>query len=131
MKPVFANSAFVSAPERFYLRGGGWRAVPLRVRYGLFEHPTAGLVLIDTGYGPRVTEGKRSLALRLYNAILGPDLVRSGQPAAVLQRLGFTPDDVSIVIVTHFHADHVAGLDAFAAAHVSALRRRTARKNRR
>lgn len=122
MKPVFANSAFVSAPERFYLRGGGWRPVALRVRYGLFEHPTAGLALIDTGYGPRVTEGRRSLGLRLYNAILGPDLVKSGQPAAVLQRLGFTPDDVGIVIVTHFHADHVAGLDAFANARIIAKR---------
>lgn len=122
MKPVFANSAFVSAPERFYLRGGGWRPVALRVRYGLFEHPTAGLVLIDTGYGPRVTEGKRSLGLRLYNAILGPDLVTRGQPAAVLQRLGFTPDDVSIVIVTHFHADHVAGLSSFANARIIAKR---------
>jgi len=122
MKPLFANSAFVSAPERFYLRGGGWRAVPLRVRFGLFEHPTAGLVLIDTGYGPRVTQGKRSLGLCLYNAILGPDLVIEGQPTAVLQRLGLRPDNVSIVIVTHFHADHVAGLDKFANARIIAKR---------
>ncbi len=113
MKPVFANSAFVTVPERLFLRGGTWRRVPLKVRYGLFQHPAAGLVLIDTGYGPRVTRGRRSLALRLYNAILGPDLAVDGQPETVLQRLGCTPDDVSIVIITHFHADHVANLDLF------------------
>lgn len=120
MKPVFANSAFVTAPERLYLRGGSWRRVPLRVRYGLFPHPTAGLVLIDTGYGARVTQGRRSLGLRLYNAILGPDLVMSGQPDVVLQKLGFTPDDVRLVIITHFHADHVAGLDLFSNARIIA-----------
>ena len=101
MRPVFANSAFVTAPERLILRGGAWRRVRLKVRYGLFLHPQAGLVLIDTGYGPRVTEGPRSLPLRLYDAILGPQLVAAGQPDAVLQRLGFTTDDVSAVILEH------------------------------
>lgn len=120
MKPVFANSAFVTAPERLFVRSGTWRCVPLKVRYGLFQHPAAGLVLIDTGYGPRVTRGRRSLGLRLYNAILGPDLAMDGQPETVLHRLGFTPNNVSIAIITHFHADHVAGLDLFPTARIIA-----------
>ncbi len=118
MKPVFANSAFVTAPERLFLRGGAWRRVPLKVRYGFFLHPAAGLVLIDTGYGPSVTQGARSLALRLYNRVLGPDLVTEGQPETVLQRLGFKPEDVGAIIVTHFHADHVANLDLFPKARI-------------
>lgn len=120
MKPVFANSAFVTAPERLFLRGGAWRRVPLKVRYGFFQHPTAGPVLIDTGYGPGVTEGPRSLALRLYNAILGPELVADGQPETVLRRLGVKPDEVGTIIVTHFHADHIAGLNLFPKARIVA-----------
>lgn len=120
MKPVFANSAFVAAPERLFLRGGIWRRVPLKVRYGVFRHPTVGPVLIDTGYGPGVTRGPRSLALRLYNRVLGPDLVADGQPETVLQRLGWKPDEVSTIIVTHFHADHVANLDLFPKARIIA-----------
>ena len=120
MRPVFANSAFVAALERLVFRGGAWRRVRLKVRYGLLRHPQAGLVLIDTGYGRRVTEGSRSLPLRLYDAILGPELVADGQPEVVLQRLGFTPDDVSAVILTHFHADHIAALDRFAKARIIA-----------
>ena len=120
MKPVFANSAFVTVPERLFLCGGTWRRVPLKVRYGVFRHPAAGPVLIDTGYGPSVTRGPRGLALRLYNAILGPDLVAAGQPEAVLQRLGSKPGDVGTIIVTHFHADHVAGLHLFPKARIVA-----------
>lgn len=120
MKPVFANSAFVTAPERLFLRGGAWRRVPLKVRYGFFRHPTAGAVLIDTGYGPSVTQGPRSLALRLYNRVLGPSLLADGQPETVLRRLGLKPEDVSTVIVTHFHADHVAGLNLFPKARIVA-----------
>jgi glyoxylase-like metal-dependent hydrolase (beta-lactamase superfamily II) len=120
MKPVFANSAFVTVSERLFLRGGAWRRVPLKVRYGVFRHPMAGPVLIDTGYGPSVTRGPRGLALRLYNAILGPDRVEDGQPETVLRQFGLKPDDVGTIIVTHFHADHVANLGLFPKARIIA-----------
>ena len=118
MRPVFANSAFVAAPERFVLRGGRWQAIDLKVRYGLFRHPDAGLVLVDAGYGPRVTQGRRGPALRLYNALLGPRLIAAGQPEAVLRRFGARPADVGTVILTHHHADHVSTLDLFPQARI-------------
>ncbi|ESY16518.1 MULTISPECIES: MBL fold metallo-hydrolase [unclassified Mesorhizobium] len=114
MKIVFANSASVSAAERLILRGGSWAKVRLRVRYGLIMHPRAGPVLIDTGYTPHVTQGSgRSTALRLYSAILRPQLNEAEQPLAVLARFGLSLQDVRTVIVTHFHADHMSGLSLF------------------
>lgn len=114
MRPVFANSASVRAAERLILRGGRWQVLTLRVRYGFFIHPSAGPVLIDTGYGPHVTAGAdRSPALRFYTAMLGPHLNGSQSPLALLARHGLSPDDVTTIIVTHFHADHVSELKAF------------------
>lgn len=114
MKIVFANSAWVSAAERLILRGGSWKTIRLRVRYGLILHPQAGAVLIDTGYTPHVTTGPdRSLALRLYGAVLRPALNAAEQPLPVLARFGLTLRDISAVVVTHFHADHMAGLSLF------------------
>ncbi|WP_027057613.1 MBL fold metallo-hydrolase [Mesorhizobium loti] len=114
MKIVFANSAWVSAAERLILRGGSWRSVRLRVRYGLIIHPQAGPVLIDTGYTPQAISGDhRGKALHLYGAVLKPQLNASEQPLPLLARFGLTPRDVSTVIVTHFHADHVSGLSLF------------------
>lgn len=114
MKIVFANSAWVSAAERLILRGGNWQSVRLRVRYGLIFHAVAGPVLVDTGYTPEVLEGdRRGRMLRLYGALLKPELNAAEQVLPVLKRFGLSPDDIRTVIVTHFHADHISGLSLF------------------
>ncbi|WP_208347563.1 MBL fold metallo-hydrolase [Pseudaestuariivita rosea] len=114
MIPVFANSAHVFTRERLVLRGGRLTKVALRVRFGLIRHPKHGPVLIDAGYGPRVTQGAgRSAALKLYAALLKPRLDPLQSPLAVLAHYGFDPADVQTIIVTHLHADHVTYLRDF------------------
>lgn len=111
MRPVFINSASVPAPERLLLKGGQWRMIDLKVRYGFLEHPTLGPVLIDTGYGPRVTNGnERSLTLKAYAAALRPRLIAGNCVLPFLHSKGIQPDDVRTIIITHFHADHVAAI---------------------
>ncbi len=101
-RPIFRNSAFVRAPERFVLRGGRWRFIDLPVRYGVFEHPRAGRCLIDTGYTTRVTRGPRSLPLSLYAGILRPRLHADALPNAAPK--------VDAILLSHLHADHVSAL---------------------
>jgi len=109
IKPVFANSAWVRTRDRLILKGAPFAPVDLPVRYGLLHHPTAGIVLIDTGYTPHALSApNRSLALRSYSRLLGPKLRDEGQPEAVLARFGLTPADVGTVIVTHCHVDHLS-----------------------
>lgn len=115
MKPVFANSAWVSAPEWAILRKGSLQRRMLQVRYGLFVHPTAGPVLIDTGYTEHsLSVAGRSTALRWYARMLEPQLVTQEQAEPFLAHFGLSPLDISRVIVTHFHGDHLSGLAAFA-----------------
>jgi glyoxylase-like metal-dependent hydrolase (beta-lactamase superfamily II) len=112
--PRFINSAIVRVPERIVLRGGSWGRIAVGVRYGMVVHPEFGPVLIDTGYGPRVTRGgQRSVGLKLYNAVLRPQLVEDDLPLMALQRAGYAAGDVRRIVVTHFHADHVAALSDF------------------
>jgi len=99
--PTFINSATVAAPERFVLRGGRWAPLAIPVRYGRFEHPQAGLCLIDTGYSARVTSGPRSLPLTLYAAMLRPRLCAPSLPAT---------NDVAAILLSHLHADHISAL---------------------
>ncbi|MDX8482008.1 MBL fold metallo-hydrolase [Mesorhizobium sp. VK24D] len=114
MKIVFANSAWVNAAERLILRGGSWRSVRLRVRYGLIFHPSEGPVLIDTGYTPEALTGeRRGRMLRLYGALLKPELNAAEQVLPVLKHFGLSQDEIRTVIVTHFHADHISGLSLF------------------
>ncbi|MCA8902769.1 MAG: MBL fold metallo-hydrolase [Hyphomonas sp.] len=102
LRPEFPNSAFVSAPERLILRGGSWASLKIPVRYGLFDHPSAGRCLIDTGYSSRVMTGRRSLAMRLYASILNPRLTAKALPGAAPK--------VDTILLSHLHADHVSAL---------------------
>ncbi|MEO1238298.1 MAG: MBL fold metallo-hydrolase [Pseudomonadota bacterium] len=121
MRPNFFNSADIDTPEWLILRGGTRKKRRLKVRYGVFEHPTRGPVLIDTGYTSHaVTSDRRRFLLRLYSKVLNPKLNPAGDPETALASLGLTPSDIAGVIVTHFHADHVSGLALFPKAEVIA-----------
>ncbi len=112
--PLFVNGAVVRAPERLVLRGGRWTLIDIAVRYGVWHHPRLGPVLIDTGYTKRITEGReRSVAMKLYNAILRPRLIKDASPIECLRRCGIMPEDITYIVVTHFHADHIAALCDF------------------
>ncbi|NEX47533.1 MBL fold metallo-hydrolase [Pseudotabrizicola algicola] len=121
MQIGFANSGFVPAPETVLRRGGAWRWRDLRVRYGVLRHPVRGVWLIDTGIGPQALSAPgRGFALRAYAAALRYRLCETQAPHAVLDRMGLRPRDVAGVIVTHFHADHVARLAEFPMARIVA-----------
>lgn len=121
MRPVFFNSATIDTPEWLILRDGSWRKRKLAVRYGVFEHPSIGPVLIDTGYTEHaVTVAGRSGFLRFYSAVLQPKLIDAGQPETALANLGLTPSDIQAIIVTHFHTDHISGLALFPSARIIA-----------
>lgn len=121
MTPMFANSAWVKTSERMVLRGGRRRKLDLCVRYGVFVHPTAGLTLIDTGYGPQTTAGAhRSWVLKTYHWLIPSRLNPRGSIDITLGGLGYTTDDVKNVIITHFHADHVSELKRLSNARIIA-----------
>ena len=64
----------------------------------LIETP-AGRVLVETGIGERADDKTR--AMRVYE---GPAIV----PA--LETVGFSPDSVDVVAMSHLHFDHAGGL---------------------
>jgi len=107
------NSAFVTTFANLICSGEKMRQTKVTVRYGVIKCFDGKICLVDTGYGPSVTTGPRSIALRIYNKLLGPTLVEAGSPQSVLSSMGFKPSDVDLVILTHFHADHVARINEF------------------
>jgi glyoxylase-like metal-dependent hydrolase (beta-lactamase superfamily II) len=123
MRLHFTNTAVVPVAERLVLRGGSWRRkLAVKVRVGILER-SDGPVLIDAGYGVEALQGSgRSWPLRAYGWALAPVLLPEGAPDVALARLGYAPSDVTAVIVTHFHADHVATLARFPQARLIAHR---------
>ena len=89
-----------------------WMEVP--VIAFLAEHPTAGPVLIDTGFHPAVAVDPKQGMGRLGGLIFKE--VRMEAEDAVpgqLRRLGIDPAEVKTVLMTHLHSDHASGIAEF------------------
>lgn len=102
----------------FYADGGGffgliprpmWQEViepnssnqiPVQSRSLLIES-AAGLILVDAGNGDKLSAKVRQR--------MGMD-ERSGRLVGELARVGYRPEDVDIVLLTHFHGDHIGGM---------------------
>lgn len=92
-------------------RGTGWHEVRCHAPAFLLQHPDRGALLFDTGYAPRLLEAFRHWPDRLYKYAT-PTTV--GVPVVEqLARFDLTASDVRMVLVSHLHADHVAGLRDF------------------
>jgi glyoxylase-like metal-dependent hydrolase (beta-lactamase superfamily II) len=76
-----------------------------------------GLVLIDSGFGShdRLRPAKRVGPTR---HVTRPLFDHRETAAHHVERLGFQPNDVRHIIITHFDADHIGGLSDFPAAKV-------------
>jgi len=73
--------------------------IPVQMR-SLLVQSSAGLILVDTGQGDKLTARDRRN--------FGMDDT-SRRLAADLGRAGFSPEDVDIVLMTHLHGDHAGG----------------------
>lgn len=108
--------------EALAARGGAWRTVEFPALCTLIRHPARGALLYDTGYSTRVFAPEAGLAARAYRLVLRPELPEAETLPAQLARRGLTPVDIRAVLVSHFHADHVAGLLDFPAARFVVMR---------
>ena len=109
-------------PQAMTLRGGTWRPVAFPALATLLLHPVEGAILFDTGYDPAFARATQPFPERFYRW-LTPMQLPAGQDAASQCRArGIDPADVRHVVLSHFHADHVAGLHAFPAAAIHCAR---------
>ncbi len=77
--------------------------IPMQLRCLLIESD-AGLILVDTGYGDKLTP-RQQTQLNLHGQFrLGSDLAS----------VGYKPEDVDIVVDTHLHGDHCGGNTKYA-----------------
>jgi glyoxylase-like metal-dependent hydrolase (beta-lactamase superfamily II) len=89
----------------------------------LVEHPTAGHILIDTGFHGSVASGtgaERSRNLGLTGRVIGRNIqMRPEQTvAAQLAARGIDSAQIGLVVMTHLHFDHASALADFPGATV-------------
>ncbi len=110
------DTGYCTASEHHLIRGGRRLTIRIHAVVALLHHPRHGWFLFDAGYAPRLIDATARLPFRLYRWATPMHLAPELSAVAQLQRFGIGPDDVKTVLLSHFHADHVAGVRDFPSA---------------
>lgn len=106
-------------------RGGRFTSVEFPSLCGLIHHSDIGWILFDTGYAEHFFTATKQFPQRLYSFALPVDLPQEQKLIFQLECFGIIPEDISLVIVSHYHGDHVAGLKDFPRAKFIAMKTAT------
>jgi glyoxylase-like metal-dependent hydrolase (beta-lactamase superfamily II) len=112
---VHANGGGLSAAlDALGLKGPGRRNIKAPIVAFLIEHPTAGPLLVDTGFPADVATAKRD-ALGALNSLIfrGVRMSPEGTVAEQVAARGVPPEELSLIVMTHLHADHASALRDF------------------
>jgi glyoxylase-like metal-dependent hydrolase (beta-lactamase superfamily II) len=96
--------------ERISIAAGAWRVVAFPSISALIVHPREGAILYDTGYADHFIDATAGLPERLYRWLTPPTLPAAQRLSAHLARCGLAFSDIRYCVISHFHADHIAGL---------------------
>jgi glyoxylase-like metal-dependent hydrolase (beta-lactamase superfamily II) len=80
---------------------------------GILRHPDYGVILFDTGYDPAFFAATNSFPERFYRWATPVKLDQTQTAATWLASLGIGLDEVTALVLSHFHGDHIAGLIHF------------------
>lgn len=113
VKVTFLKVGSCTHPEAILVKGGRWKVSQLPALATMIEHPQAGIILFDTGYSPRFFQETRAFPARFYAWITPVQLDETESLLNQLQKRGISMNDISQIIISHFHADHIGGLRDF------------------
>jgi len=108
------TTGYTPQPLGLAERGKGFAKIPFHATCALIRHPQHGLFLFDTGYSPKFAEATRVFPYSIYGYLSPVIHSESLTLRSQLSEQGIFPSDVRGIIISHFHADHVAGLSDFA-----------------
>lgn len=113
VKLYLGYAGYCEAKESHSIRGGANKSIKFQALFGLIQHPEQGWILYDTGYTKRFYECTKSYPSKIYAKMTKVFVTKEDEIKNQLKHFGLKSTDIKHVIITHFHADHVAGLKDF------------------
>ncbi len=108
--------------EHHVIAGGRRRLIDVPCIVALMRHPQQGWGLFDTGYSPRILAATAAMPYRIYRWVTPMTTPIESAASEQIARLGIDPGDLRWIVLSHFHADHIAGLRDFPNARFIATR---------
>ena len=89
------------------------RDIQIPITMWVLDHPK-GLVVYDTGNNVAISDGQcLTHWVQAMCDFLKPDQTRADVIDKQLEKLGYSVDDVKIVITSHSHLDHIGNIEMF------------------
>jgi glyoxylase-like metal-dependent hydrolase (beta-lactamase superfamily II) len=95
------------------MRGEPWTVTKFPAICALIQHPSGRNIVFDTGYARRFYDVTSKLPYKFYAWFTPVTIDSEDELHAQLMRDGIQPQDIDTVIISHFHADHLGGLNDF------------------
>lgn len=113
MQVEFHDGGYCTHREKMAISTGRFCEAVFPSMFVHFHHEKHGHILYDTGYSQKFYEETSKFPNILY-AKLTPVFVKKEDTAVYkLKQQGINPEDIKYIIISHFHADHIAALKDF------------------
>lgn len=109
----FLDTGYCLAWEHHVIQGGAKKRIECHALVALLRHPNHGWLLWDAGYAPRMLTVTQRLPFALYRLATPLCVTPRLSVQAQLHQWGLLPSDIRHILISHFHADHIAGLRDF------------------
>lgn len=107
------KAGYCKADLKFALHKSKSEIINFCATVGLIIHPTKGLILFDTGYTTDFYKATKKFPNKIYAKTTEVFIEKQEEISAQLTQFNFTKEDVNYIIISHFHADHICGLNQF------------------
>ncbi|MFK7947429.1 MAG: MBL fold metallo-hydrolase [Saprospiraceae bacterium] len=107
------SAGFCWAAQHHAIRGAERKDIKFYATFGVIRHPKHGVILYDTGYATRFFDYTSKYPYKIYQHLTKVEIKKEEEVIHQLKADGIEPDEVKHIIISHFHADHIAGLKDF------------------
>lgn len=113
MSVRFFKSGYCTSHSKVVDPRTSFREIPFAAVWALIDLPSGDYAMVDTGYAPHFITATKPFPDRFYRWITPMHLQPQETPVAILSSLGINPSQIRWIVISHFHADHIAGLQDF------------------
>jgi len=111
--PILHDSPKGKAGTLAILRSTRKEREPTPIPCFLIRHPSAGLILVDTGLHPSIASDPASNLGKFTTWLMRPHQEPGQDVLSQLREKGINPADIRMVIFTHLHYDHASAISEF------------------
>ncbi|MDN4165144.1 MBL fold metallo-hydrolase [Cytophagales bacterium LB-30] len=107
------SSGYCVAGQHHAQRGAKAKKIRFYATWALIQHPQHGNILFDTGYAQRFHTVSATWPEKIYALLTPVTLAPEEEAHFQLSQQGIKPEVIDWIVISHFHADHIAGLADF------------------